>query len=402
MKLGWMKMVVGIGLVSLASLSAQTPAEKIERLLEELRLPGVIETSIGVTRKGTPIPALITEDDLDYFTTKTRILLVGGLDGSEGSVRATVDALRWFYASEEAAGHRDDVALSAVPVANPDGWALGVGPSNGSGGDPTVGYPPEGTAYNSKTNPEAAYLWRWIGMHAPDLVVEFRGSEYLSIGFPDSSNRAVLPDNSLALSLMYTVSMKSHYTASNQLTHRLSVSSAASIGSIFSFQLTLRPEDAKSSFQGVLEALDGVEDGHGMSTDRYYPPSNARHAIQSRLKRTPLEVAQQLAQHYGHKLDQVAYIPALALVGRLRLADLTPETNLTSPMSSESQNPTSTGTSRRYRSARPVATSPGISSFPSLRGPQASNATSNSRRPPPISGSTTKGTRKNSCPFTTR
>ena len=39
--------------------------------------------------------------------------------------------------------------------------------------------------------------------------------------------------------------------------------------------------------------------------------------------RTPREVAEQLANVYGHKLDQVAYIPALPLVAKLRLTEIT-------------------------------------------------------------------------------
>ncbi len=39
--------------------------------------------------------------------------------------------------------------------------------------------------------------------------------------------------------------------------------------------------------------------------------------------RTPREVAEQLAVVYGHKLDQVAYIPALPLVAKLKLSELT-------------------------------------------------------------------------------
>lgn len=39
--------------------------------------------------------------------------------------------------------------------------------------------------------------------------------------------------------------------------------------------------------------------------------------------RTPREVAEQLASVYGHKLDQVAYIPALPLVAKLRLTKIT-------------------------------------------------------------------------------
>lgn len=41
----------------------------------------------------------------------------------------------------------------------------------------------------------------------------------------------------------------------------------------------------------------------------------------ARIMRSPAEIARQLAAVYGHKLDQVAYIPALPLVAKLRLSD---------------------------------------------------------------------------------
>src|SRR5262249_27212014 len=40
-----------------------------------------------------------------------------------------------------------------------------------------------------------------------------------------------------------------------------------------------------------------------------------------RLARSPRQVAEQLAVVYGKKLDQVAYIPALPLVAKLRLSE---------------------------------------------------------------------------------
>jgi rhamnogalacturonyl hydrolase YesR len=43
-------------------------------------------------------------------------------------------------------------------------------------------------------------------------------------------------------------------------------------------------------------------------------------------ERSPRQVAEQLATVYGKKLDQVAYIPALPLVAKLRLSELTGET----------------------------------------------------------------------------
>lgn len=42
-----------------------------------------------------------------------------------------------------------------------------------------------------------------------------------------------------------------------------------------------------------------------------------------RLKRSPTEVANQLSRRYGRSLKQVQYIPAVAVIGRLRLGELT-------------------------------------------------------------------------------
>src|SRR5690606_17765264 len=44
---------------------------------------------------------------------------------------------------------------------------------------------------------------------------------------------------------------------------------------------------------------------------------------QKRVDREPLEIAKQLSRVYGHDLSSVQYIPALALVGRLWLGELT-------------------------------------------------------------------------------
>ena len=150
-------------LLSASAALAATPAEKVSETIRAASIPGVMRLDIGVTRQFTPIPALITDDDLDYRTRKTRVLLVGGLDGSDASVQSTLRALKWFYSAAEARDLRKRFAVSAVPVANPDRWA-----GAGGAGNPTRGYPPPGDAYSSPTDPEAAYLWRWIGMHAPD------------------------------------------------------------------------------------------------------------------------------------------------------------------------------------------------------------------------------------------
>ena len=46
-------------------LAAQTPAERVAALVEPAGGDGAIVTSIGVTRAGTPIPALLRAEHLN-------------------------------------------------------------------------------------------------------------------------------------------------------------------------------------------------------------------------------------------------------------------------------------------------------------------------------------------------
>ncbi|MGH9661534.1 MAG: hypothetical protein ACRD96_23505, partial [Bryobacteraceae bacterium] len=190
-----------------------------------------IETAIGVTDDLRPIRAVITADDLDYSTKKTRILLVG----AEELVRPLLRAPRGY-------------AISAV-MRQIDGP-----------------FPPPGEAYRN----EAQYLWRWIAMHAPDLVVEVR----------EGPGPAFTKDGELVRAL-------------------------EAEGSIPALRATI-PRGAD-----LLSAL-GTRRG----------PSRARREMQKRVARSPAEVARQLAVHYGHNLEEAVYIPAVALIGRLRLGAL--------------------------------------------------------------------------------
>ena len=280
----------------------------LDRFLDSAQLPQALERSaIGVTRRQTIIPALLTADDFDYTTAKTRILLIGGLDGSPDSANASLAAARWFY-SEDAQPFRKRFAVSVVPVANPDGWADRVGPSNASGGNPLQGYPPQGDAYSSPTDPEAAYLWRWIGMEAPDLVVELRGRQ----GGEAPAWFVPLKAPAALQTLAKRLGRNESSAASNELATALAEATPANTGVIPALRVEV---DAGSGFLAeLLRAADAAD---------FRGPSAARREIQKRLDRTPLEVARQLSEHYGHDLETVEYIHALALIGRLRLGELT-------------------------------------------------------------------------------
>jgi unsaturated rhamnogalacturonyl hydrolase len=69
------------------------------------------------------------------------------------------------------------------------------------------------------------------------------------------------------------------------------------------------------------------------------PQSEARRELESRRARTPRQVADELAVHYGHELPEAVYIPAVALIGRLRLGHQADIQRIVEPFLSGSKDP---------------------------------------------------------------
>ncbi len=196
---------------------------------------------IGLSGRGTLIEGFAVPGRPGSSAT---VLVIGGLSGTDASV-ATVQAALRSYRREPRP--RRAFRLIVVPLANPDAA--------------TLQFPPEGTAY--RDHPESFALWRWIGIHAPDLVL---------IAGRDGSGLAAA----------------------------LSSDVVAEVGRI--------------------PARDGFEAGALLALRREPPaPSEAHLEIDRRLARSPLELAGELAAHFGHDFNQPIYIDAIALIAQLRL-----------------------------------------------------------------------------------
>lgn len=134
--------------------------------------------------------------------------------------------------------------LFTIPQPNPDGEKLV--------------FPPPGIAY--RQNGQSHFIWRWLLLHAPDLVVVAGDQDY---GVP-----AI------------------HVHAGDNILHAIPK------------QIAL---------------------------------SDAHREMARRLKRTPHEVAEELAKFYGHDFDQPVYIPAMALISRVRLGQRADVETLVAP-----------------------------------------------------------------------
>ncbi|SDE78965.1 Rhamnogalacturonyl hydrolase YesR [Massilia sp. PDC64] len=199
-------------------------------------------TVIGLAADGTPITALVGDDATGYATHRLRVLLIGT---SEQHLARIFD---WFHSAASGLA-RFTLTVVRDPV-------------------PAASYPPQGEAYAAA--PEAHCLWRWTGIHAPDVVL--------------IEGTATRPDD---------------------LGSQLGRVAAAGVGIIPVIRL------ARLSEATLAAALNGWQGG----------PSPARLEMWRRLARTPGEIAGQLSARYANRLDEAVYIPAMALVGRLRLGE---------------------------------------------------------------------------------
>ncbi len=221
-------------------------------LLAALPAAALESFDAGRTTNGTRIDAVAVSAASAAAPT---VLLVGGLRGAD----ASVDAVRRAVAQIDAQRpRRRTVNVIAIPLANPDGAP--------------VAFPPTGAAY--REHAEAHTVWRFIGAHAPDLVL---------IAGDDAGLAAAL-----------------------------AADAPAGVGRVPS-----RAWSASDSL-GALRAA-GV------------PKSEAHREIERRLARGPRDLLAELAKVYGHDFGDPTYINAIALIGRLKLGELDDVRRLVEP-----------------------------------------------------------------------
>jgi rhamnogalacturonyl hydrolase YesR len=191
------------------------------------------------------------------------VLLIGGLRGADASVATVRGQIEAF---ERLRPRARRFHLLAIPLANPAGAALQ--------------FPPTGAAY--RENAESHVLWRWIGTHAPDLVL-------------------IAGDDEAGLSAA------------------LAASAVADVGSIPARRWTSVDE------LGRLAARD-------------IPQSEAHREVERRRARTPRQLADELALHYGRDFNQPVYIGAIALLAQLQLGHLDEVRRLVEPFVSGERN----------------------------------------------------------------
>lgn len=258
---------------------------------------------IGLTASGRGIAAI--EPGVPVLATQPRIVIVGGLDGSRDSARAVLDIVSWRLADAGIVRNRRRWQIAAVPCALPercDGGAPPPSPPSaapraaaGGAPSPIPPFPPDKGFYDAAEFRESRYLWRWVTMLAPDLVIDVRHGTTLAWR-GNAAGRERVPGSTPA--------------AAASLAEALGAESAAGLAPVAALEVSGPTAD-------VVQALRDLLDGRPTRS-----PSPLGRALITREARSPLDVARLLAGRYP-ATPMMSYIPALAWSGALRVSAIT-------------------------------------------------------------------------------
>ena len=287
--------VVGIAapaLILAGAVSARAQSSPANRAVLAAALDAVaavggeprIVSGAGMTRDDVPLLTLENGSPFDASRSERRIVLVGGLDGDADAAHIVLDAVRWFK-TEAPEAERARWLVSTLPLALPGANAAG----------PPATFPPVDGFFDHPERPESRYVWRWVTYQAPDLVVEVRAGDELSVRAGSGPEAEGVPAGSLVAALAHPA----NHTG---------------IGLVDTMVATAGAADGAAVMRAVL----------ARARDRQSP---LRNVLNRRMARDPLTVARLMARRYPGT-PSISYIPALAWVHTLRVAEMDDDTSL--------------------------------------------------------------------------
>lgn len=254
----------------------------------------------GITKNGYQIPVLLHKNAYDFAADCSRILIIGGGNGTDGDVQLALNVI------ETITSHYNDfntLSISYIPCLDYDAY-IGGSQTSQVQGKLTHGFPPDGNYFFNPEIPESRYIWRWVSYQAPDIVIELSLGESIQI----EPNEAA-PDFIADMDTAGPVS-------DDSLIGALGQKHESNLGSIPGVRITGIGEQVASK---TVELLHKVVDSRGTNQSA---SSHAAAAIRRRRARTAQEVSEALASQFGYKLDSpINYIQGVGVSGRIRLAE---------------------------------------------------------------------------------
>ncbi len=280
---------------ALPSLAGAQDGDAIEQALRPFATAGAVVEPIGLTTSGRRIRAL--EPAIPPVANQRRLVLVGGLDGTVESTRAVLDALTAMTGGATPSSNRRRWQVAAVPCVLPDRCDAADGAAAATASASTASFPPEKGFFDAPELREARFLWRWVSLLGPDLVIDVRRGDALEW-------RA----NALAAALVPGAAA----AAPDALAGALGTGAPSGLAPVAALQVSGPPALVAAAVRTLVEGL------------RLNGPSPLRRALTDRQARAPLDLARTLAGKYP-AAPIMSYIPALSWSGALRVSRLTGE-----------------------------------------------------------------------------
>jgi unsaturated rhamnogalacturonyl hydrolase len=250
-----------------------------------------LDFPIGVKGTGGQILARVVhaafDDPLAHQDNRVRVLLVGP-DTAECKTALRGVVAEWAQAAEQLPRQAPHQRINLSVLWLSPKWLTDE-----------ATFPPPGTYYSDPEQQEAQYAWRWLAQLGPDLVIVLRHG---------TQGRALVPSNDLnRRSLQITAPTEKQ---KGGLAGAVTQTEGLETGPIPAIVL----ESAAGEVRGELERM-----ASRLMVNQFSP---ARRELQRRRARSATALVQELSQTYGTKLDSVVYIPAVALMARVRLGTL--------------------------------------------------------------------------------
>ena len=254
----------------------------------------------GITKNGYQIPVLLHKSAYDFSGDCTRILVVGGVNGTNDNVQLALDVIDTITNNYN---DFNSLSISYIPCLDYDAY-ISNPQTPQTEGKLTHGFPPNGNYFFDPEIPESRYIWRWVSYQASDLVIELSLGESTKIE-SNTAAPAFLADMNTASPI-----------SDDSLIGALGRKHESNLGSIPGVKITGTNEQVTLK---TVELLHKVVDSKG--TDQS-SSSLAAAAIRSRRNRAAQEVSEALASQFGYKLDSpINYIQGVGVSGRIRLAE---------------------------------------------------------------------------------
>lgn len=254
----------------------------------------------GITKNGYQIPVLLHKSAYDFNGDCSRILIIGGINGTDSDVQLAL------YVIETLTNHYNNfnaLSISYIPCLDYDAYISNPQTSQ-TEGKLIQGFSPDGNYFFDPEVPESRYIWRWVSYQAPDLVIELSSGESIQIE-PNEDAPAFITDMDTARSV-----------SDNSLIAALGRKHESNLGPIPGVRITGTNTQVVSKTVELLHKVMECKDTARSSS------SHAAAAIRKRRDRTAQAVSEALASQFGYKLDSpINYIQGVGVSGRIRLAE---------------------------------------------------------------------------------